>query len=440
LYLNDGSINLTYVWMDNVGNGLGACPNVAADDEKDPEGCEYHRVLVVSMGLGSRYHYALDVTNPVLPKFLWEWVGETSGWRKGLSVGTPVFGEVLDTDTNDYVPVVFWTSGPPDLDGMPSTSNKAGARWYMVDLVDPGSGRFSARGYAVNPALSTYIGNTAADPRYSVYDAAAGLFSTPSAVDYDGDGVIDALYMGSRHGYLFKVLIDNGDLDRGTMESILSPTNTCTFGEPFAFPDMADAQAENHAVFYRPSVARDNQGRVRVSWGTGWPGNLFEPYDNGYAWFLQDGAAPGDEWTCAPAVESACGASYNPMILGAGEKLAGPVLSYAGMILFVTYITDNLSGAACGVGHARIYALNLDDCTGAYAGAGEYDVPDGVTVDGSEYASVEGIPSRFSYSNDGVYLTVTTADGAIESFGPIRPQGVGVGGDHVTYANWRNVY
>jgi hypothetical protein len=440
LYLNDGAINLTYVWMDGVSNGLGACPSVITDGEKDPDGCEYHRILVVSMGLGSRYHYALDVSNPTSPKFLWEWVGDTSGWRKGMSAGTPVFGEVLDTATNDYVPVVFWTSGPPDMDGMPSSSHRAGARWYMTDLVDPGSGRFSSSGYRVNPSLSTYIVGSATDPRYSVGDAAAGLFSTPAAVDYDEDGVIDALYMGSRHGYLFKVLIDNGDLDRGTMESISSPANTCTFAEPYTSPDMGDAQAENHAVFFRPSVSRDNLGRVRVSWGTGWPGNLFDPYDNGYVWFVSDGTAAGDEWDCAAGHESDCGPSYDPYILGAGEKLAGPVLTYGGVVYFVTYITDNESGAACGVGHARIYALSLDDCTGAFAGAGDYDVPDGVAVNGNEYASVEGIPSRFSYSNDGIYLTVTTADGSIDSIGPIRPQGVGVGGDHVTYANWRNVY
>ena len=445
LHLNDGSINLTYVWMDNVSNGLGACPNVDDDDEKDPEGCEYHRVLVVSMGLGSRYHYALDVSNPTNPKFLWEWVGDSTGWRKGLSAGTPIIGEVLDLDSNDYVPTVFWTSGPPDLDGMsvdglPTSSARAGARWYMVDLVNPSSGRFSSTGYRVNPSLSNYIVGTSTDPRYSVNDAAAGLFSTPTGVDYDEDGTIDALYMGSRHGYLFKVLIDNGDLNRGTMERITSPASTCTFSTPFALPDMGDAQAENHAVFYRPSVARDNSGRVRVSWGTGWPGNLFDPYDNGYAWFLQDGAAAGDEWTCAAGVESGCGPSYDPLVLGVGEKLAGPVLTYAGLIFFVTYITDNAQGAACGVGHARIYALGLDDCTGAWGADGEYDVPDSMTVVGQQYAEVEGIPSRFSYSNDGVYITITTADGSIESLGPIRPQGSSVGGDHVTFANWRNVY
>jgi len=442
LYLNDGSVNLTYVWMDGRANYVDAdCTTATTDGIPDSDGCEYHRVLVVSMGMGSRYHYALDVSHPWYPKFLWEWVGDASGWRKGMSAGTPVFGEVLDLNSTEYyTPVVFWSSGPTDNDAVPSSARRAGRRWYMVKLLDPSDTTpFSSTGYRITSSVApTYVTASATDPRYYIDDAASGLFSTPAAIDYDDDGLTDALYIGDRHGYLFKTLIDNGDLDRGTIEDVTGiDAHTCMFGEPFATPTRSDAQAENHAVYFRPSVSRDNSGRVRVAWGTGWPGNLFEPYDNGYMWFLEDEDGPDG---CSAGVESDCGTNYNPLVLGAGEKLVGPVLTYGGIVLFATYITDNATlGAACGVGHARIYALGLDDCGGAYESGQDWG-PESLSVTDSEYIEIEGIPSRFSYSNDGVYITVTAADGTIESYGPIRPTPTATAGDKVFFSNWRNVY
>jgi len=445
LYLNDGSVNLTYVWMDGEPNLINDdCTSASEDGAKDPLGCEYHRVLVVSMGLGSRYHYALDVTRPYDPKFLWEWFGDISE-RKGLSTGTPVIGEVLDLndeDGADFVPVVFWTSGVPDNDGMPSSSHASSARWYMVKLLDPGdTSPYSTTGYRLQLTTEVpYLVGGDSNPRYAVDDAAAGLFSTPAAVDYDEDGTIDALYLADRHGYVYKVLIDNGDLTRGTMEESTGDTPaTCVFATPYATPDATDADAENHGVFFRPSVARDISGAVHVTWGTGWPGNLFEPYDNGYLWFGQDGSNAGDEWGCSDAI-AACGISDYPKILGAGEKLAGPVLTFGGIIFVATYITDNaVDGAACGVGHARIYAFALDTCDGAWGGDHDYG-PENLEVQDSEYVEIEGIPSRFSYSNDGVYITVTRADGSIDSLGPIRPVEATTAADRVNFANWRNVF
>ena len=450
IYLHDGSVNLYYVWMDGVANNVDEdCSEADEDESKDADGCDYHRILVVSMGMGSRYHYAIDVSHPWYPKFLWEWVGHTAGWRKGLSTGTPVIGQVYDETNDDFVPVVFWTGGSRDIDARtsPAANYMIEAKWYMNDLLYPRNWTtFYKRGYEVATAESEYLSPSG---RYSVHDPAGGLFGTPAAVDYNQDGTIDALYMGSRHGYVFKVLIDNGDLDRATMED---PESTCLFRAPATSP-YADAyadqefnpglnNADSDAVFFRPSIARDSDGLVRVSWGTGWPGSLFEPYDNGHMFFMADGETAGDEWECnAAEVVDACGgeALSAPYTLDAGEKLVGPTLTYGGMVLFVTYVTDNEDGAACGIGHTRIYAMSIDDCGGAFESGQDWG-PESLPVSGSKYATVEGIPSRFSYSNDGMYVSITDADGDISSIGPVRPQPTTAAGDRIFYANWRNVY
>ena len=455
-YLNDGSVNLTDVWMDGVPNLLDAvCASADADGAVDSDGCEYHRVLVASMGMGSRYHFALDVTHPQQPRFLWEWIGDEDGWRKGLSTGTPLLATVYHAESRSDVPVVIWTGGTSDVDNniaarprWPSPSQRrgnhggVGARWYMYDLLNPANSSFSQVGYRLDSGLSPYIrGNR--DPRYHPSDPANGLFGTPAAVDYDEDGNVDALYMGDRHGYLYKVLLRGGDVSAPTLEGTgAEEGSTCVFHAPAVAPSLREldtAFSDDQAVYYRPTVSRDNQGRVRVSWGTGWPGNVAEPYANGYFYSVTDGEQAGDEWSCNASTISTCGPAFDPLQLDAGEKLVGPPMTYGGRIMFTTYVTDNADeGPACGVGHARIYALTLDECLGGFAEGRDWG-PNAFTVTDSTYVEIEGIPSRWSFANEGIYLSVVLPDGSLESIGPIRPEPTEEGGLRVAYTNWRHV-
>jgi len=463
-HLNDGSVNLTYAWMDGVPNLVDDdCREADADGLRDADGCDMHRVLVVSMGLGSRYHYAIDVSHPWEPRFLWEWVGDRDGWRKGLSTGTPVIAEVLDAETNAVVTVAIWTSGTADLElpepdrryrghywwywydrwrygrhgKLRPSDHSPGARWYMTDLANPASSSFSPVGYKIDRDLSPYVIGNESDPRYEEADAAAGLFGTPAAVDYDEDGVIDALYMGSRHGYLYKVLLDNGDLSATAMERTGGEGGaaTCLFKAPVIKRPRWSQDAGNQAVYYRPSVSRDSSGVIRVSWGTGWPGTMHESDQPGHVFIVADGEEPGDEWSCKPAVAAECGAAFDPMRLSPGEKLAGPVMTHAGLVLFTTYVADD----ACGVGETRIYAMSLDDCTGGYQASQDWG-PEELPVTSSKFATIEGVPSRFSYSNDGIYLTVTGADGTVDSVGPVRPVPPEALGDRVALVSWRHAF
>ena len=472
LNLHDGSVNVTYAFMDGVPNLLGEdCQSATEDGRVDADGCEYHRVIVASMGLGSRYHYALDVSDPWAPRFLWEWVGDSDGWRKGLSTGEPVVAEVYEPDSDSFVQVVIWSGGTMDLDGPQNETaikgkkwgwergrghgwgrernrsawagpeiHEPAARWYMTNLVDPADGAFSSSGYRIDPRLSAYVDGSR-DPRYGAADAASGLFGTPAAVDYDGDGTVDALYIGSRHGYVFKVLLDGADFSAAHIEDIDSESpQTCVLRAPAEFPDEEDTDAQNEAVYFRPSVARDHEGRIRISFGTGWPGNLLEHQDPGRMFFLTDGEQPGDEWECAEAAESSCGPGFDPLTLAPGEKLVGPVATLDSLILYATYVTDNVEdGAACGVGHARIYARNLADCSGGFVDGLDWG-PEQLSVVDDLYVAIPGVPSRFSYSNGGTYLTVTGVDGNVESLGPIRPLPTAHLGDRQAYINWRGIY
>jgi Tfp pilus tip-associated adhesin PilY1 len=407
---------------------------------------------VASICICSRNHYALDVTVPTNPRFMWEWLGDVDGWRKGLSTGTPIITTVYDAGTRSDVPVVVWSSGTLDADDniparprWPVPSQRqgnisgVGARWYMFNLLNPPDQTFSQVGYEVDQSLSPYTRGRR-DARYLISDAAGGLFGTPAAVDYDEDGNTDALYIGSRHGTLFKMLIDHGDLSRSAMESIDTDTGkTCVFHAPPEIVDLRDDVDDNQAVYYRPSVSRDTTGRIRVTWGTGWPGNVAEPYDTGYMYSVTDGEYAGDEWSCNESTASACGPAFDPFQLEPGEKLVGPVLTHAGRILFTTYVADNAdAGPACGVGHARVYALTLDACLGGYQEGRDWG-PSNFAVTDGRFVEVEGIPSRMSFANQGIYLSVVLPDGSMDTIGPIRPEAPELGADRVAFTNWRTV-
>jgi len=449
-HLHDGSVNLADIWMDGVPNRLDAeCAGAELDGVIDADGCEFHRILVASLGQGSRYHYALDVTNPAEPRFLWEWLGDTDGWRKGMGTGTPIIASVFDAQTGKDVTVAIWSGGTHDVDDnvperprWPVPSERQGnvpgigARWYMVDLSDPGNQRFSPVGYRIDETLSDHT-RDANDPRYLVSDPSAGLFGTPAAVDYDSDGNVDALYIGSRHGALYKVLIDHGALSASTMESVGAGGNTCVLREPAEIP--AGDVHDHLSVYYRPSVSRDRSGRIRVSWGTGWPGNMAEPYETGYMYSVTDGEYAGAEWSCQAAVSSSCGVLLDPMQLEPGEKLVGEVLTHAGRLLFTTYVADNAAGGpACGVGHTRVYALDLDDCSAGFVEGRDWG-PEAFPVTNARYVEVAGIPSKMSFANHGIYLSVAAGDGTLQAIGPIRPEPPGADMDRVAYTNWRHV-
>ncbi|MBX3269715.1 MAG: hypothetical protein KF729_05615 [Sandaracinaceae bacterium] len=66
-----------------------------------PDGTIYHTVLLMGFRAGAPGYFALDVTDPVNPVFLWQYVGEAprgrsgSGTPFGYAYGAPALGQVL---------------------------------------------------------------------------------------------------------------------------------------------------------------------------------------------------------------------------------------------------------------------------------------------------------------------------------------------------------
>jgi len=220
--------------------------NVAAyvkDVDRDGEIESGDRVIVyVGMRRGGQNYYALDVTNPDAPQYLWTIYG---GQNNTVNSGRGDFTELGQTWSTPQVkkirlngadvPVLIFAGGY-DVDQDNTTTR-------VID--DVGRGIF-----IVNAITGNLLWRMGPDAPANLTDTNM-KYSIPSdiaAADAAGDGYVDHLYVGDIGGQMWRVDINN---DLGETESNI---NTIISGGRIA--DLADdSAASNRRFFYAPDVA-----------------------------------------------------------------------------------------------------------------------------------------------------------------------------------------
>ncbi|WP_410549102.1 VWA domain-containing protein [Acinetobacter guillouiae] len=175
------------------------------------------------MRMGGSSYYALDVLNPSSPNLKFRLGADVSGFERiGQSWSKPVLANVRFNGVNKRVMIVgggydqcyenpqFELGKTVSNTDFPDTTcnNKAQAQGnavYMVDA-DNGSLIWSA----------TYGASTAdADKKYLKHS----IVSRISAIDRDGDGLVDNLYFGDLGGQVFRADLDNYQTKSGSTYS-----------------------------------------------------------------------------------------------------------------------------------------------------------------------------------------------------------------------------
>jgi len=417
-YVNQGRLTLDTVWLDGYMNGLGSSDNfpgctgpgyTPAEDDGviEPNGCEWHRVLVWAGGYGARHVYAIDVTNPYTPRFLWERTdlnGNTAP-GKGRAVGAAAVGPFVDRSAgSERRWIVFWGAGEqgPLISPSSAEGTKVHASVFIHDI-DSVSARipttydtagYRASGTASHPAAEVTDTDSDGFEEYGTLSSGAlakGLFGSPSMVDFDGDASVDAAYIGDSMGYIFKVLFNE--------DSPGSPTR-CVF----ASPDSADVVKH---LWYKPAVFFSLAGEVLVYYGSGSPHNVYST-DNGGLYVKSDTTPLG----CTAATAAPCASTstlFNSSgfyaFTGTGEKLVGDPIAAFGRLFFTTHIPGS---DPCILGSSRLYGLNVETC-----GGGIVDVTtDSYDQDATGlYTEVEGLISAPVFANGRVYALNLDADG-----------------------------
>lgn len=440
-FLLDGSPVVDDVWIDENGDGARDCPDVL-ESVADLEGnCEWHRVLVVQQGKGGPVTLALDVTNPLDPKFLWEQVDTRDETAMGYLVGRPSIAKVYDyRDTSDPVHrwVAIWGSGRAvPYSASTSYYNATEPNLYMWALGDDyfygtsaqwnddqalfnatgstqwdhSSGyRMDEDGSSGHPEWDKIPGRWGLDPdrdgNYEYGYIAASL----AVVDADADGDADTIYFpvsttygtdddGDTPGtdiaepgpaWMWKALIDT-----------TSPADITWCPDPFFDPSTYTLDGSRPPVYYAATTAWMSDGSLGVYWGTGTPYER-DSADTGYFFAVRDPTPK----TCSTAIAIDCNGLSGIYPLDSGEGLSGDPIVHAGVVYFSTYVPNT---DRCEVGTGRLYGIRFDDCSPGMDtnGDGTADsLDDAYESLGSGYASAPTI------MNDKVYVATSDASGA----------------------------
>lgn len=195
----------------------------------------WHSVLIGGLRAGGKGYFALDVTNPTFSEsapgstVLWEFTSADDSSNLGYSYGRPVIAKLQDGKWA----AIFGN-------GYNSTSGKAGLYVAYIEAGKTGwaSGtnfRFIDTGAAVGTSPN-------------------GL-STPTVVDVDGDGKVDAAYAGDLYGNVWKF-----DLSSFTMGSAV------TVKKLFS---AVDSGGKAQPITVGPEAMLHPKGGVLVLVGTG---------------------------------------------------------------------------------------------------------------------------------------------------------------------------
>ena len=365
------------------------------------------------MRRGGKHYYALDISNPAPPQFLWKISKGSTGFEElGQTWSVPQIGKVDLTDDNNINPldiIVFagGYNGDDDGDNVPDLGKDAANRNGGLGTDDDEGNAI----YVVNALTGQLIwkasGSAASSGNRLLVPAMRdSIPSNVTVADLTGDGLLDRIYVGDTGGVLWRADLGGFSTSQWTVTPILS------VGRHFDATRAADRR-----FFNAPDVAltRDQNGDFEaVLIGTG---DREDPLDNNHLpeenWFymLKDRTTPvsgrvhtslADLADCLQL--SSCPASSLDLLdqsgwrirlgaPGSGEKNLAPALTLGGIVFFTTF-EPRAALSACDLneGLGYLYAVHLQDATAVYSFNTSNDGGTTPTLERSDRLESGGIP------------------------------------------------
>ena len=364
------------------------------------------------------YYYALDVTDPAAPKFLWS-NSNTTKWRGTTKTATADFSDMgeawsepkivkIKIGTVDKIAIVvgggydncnedarfgatqafsgacvgaissnddgvLTSDGAIAITGLSASSYK-GRALYVMELA------------TLNAGVPVFTNSGNKIWGYSTSSLGFSMMSEITAIDTDYDGYADRLYTGDSGGNLWRIDIKNTDTTQWTVTKIFSSNPGYTNG--------SSDSSTGRKIFYKPSVVIDAGGMVRLYFGTGdreHPLNravtdrMYEVIDKGQTSAVTEAKlidATEDQLQAATDTTTAMYQTllqnyakaddpsntdyygwYIRLDQNSGEKVAAGATAYKKVVYYSTYApnTDTVVADPCtsgNLGTARIYAVD----------------------------------------------------------------------------------
>ncbi len=403
----DGTVRVDDIYLDPVHTGT---PTASER--------EWRTLLIGGLREGGKSYYALDVTQPDVIDFqvvggVTTKVGEAQITTNSEEIPTCYGVAPGGTCGPVPFPAVLWEfSDPLDEDGVGGTD--LGDTWSRpntgrVRICTAGTCNSSDAGTVIEDRYVAIFGGGMDASRNNqegnwlyMLDIETGEViwkvpligsapSEPAAVDTDGDGYLDTIYIGTTLGYLYKADISKAvkivsttvpDAVTGTLVSVDRVTDSAwdpflvftTGGQPIFYPP---------AVIYIPDT-----GHYALAFGVGdredlWS-SVYSPSNGRFYMIVDNGFAAG----MTPRVESdypkiipnsnlpnetnllltSPGGWYMELDSGRIEHLITPPFAISGITVFSTYLPGDAigeGGSVCGrTGSSRLYVVFTTNANG----------------------------------------------------------------------------
>jgi len=363
-------------------------------------------LVVFGLRRGGKAYYGMDISNPDAPKLQWKIAKGVTGTdfaELGQTWSTPHLGRVLIG--GDVVPVAVFGggyNGDDDGDNLgdlgKDAANRAATRAvgsdddegnaiYVVNMSD-GSLVWKARygsSEAYDPSALAY------NHPYMVDSFAADV----SAVDTNGDGLIDRIYAGDTGGVLWRVDLAGGVDSDGDLVP-----DTAAVGDPTTWQVNRLANIGRHTAsgvqndrrfFSRADVVQTLDGSGAYDTILIGTGDREDPSgvevenwflaikDRGVTSGLPDTGSYPLQLSDLGDVSSACVANQSCTVMpslddgwklrlsGSGEKSLAPAVTASGVVFFTTF-QPTPPASVCGLseGAGNLYAVSLTDASAVF--------------------------------------------------------------------------
>jgi len=203
-------------------------------------------ILIFGLRRGGNYYYALDVTDPLVPKYLWRIYknrkqGGISYYQEvGQTWSAPIVGKVAHGTGEKWV-AIFGAGYDEGQDVLPNAPpDDIGRGVYMADVLT---------GDCV--WYHSYLGGD--------FSMSYSIPSDVAKLDIDGDGKVDRLYVGDVNARMWR--FDIGDLNQNGYSDPNEWTGRIIF-------KSNAGSSEKRKMFYPPDVTLE-EGYEMLFFGTG---------------------------------------------------------------------------------------------------------------------------------------------------------------------------
>jgi type IV pilus assembly protein PilY1 len=328
----------------------------------------WNTVLVAGGGAGNSFYYALDITDPTKPKFLWQLSTDDAGNALfGQSTSTPAIATVplVENSVRKEVAVAILPGGSTNLRS--GTCARQITSWPNVDpsktYMPRGSVRCWGTAGAPNPARSLTIvrldtgkvlmnfrGAAIDGPPNLTTNKKVGVFDSPVSgipVPYPAvtGQVSNRVYVGDSDGTLWRVDLSNTNPANWTVnmawDAYSLSGDTATSGEPIQTPPVVGVDPIGNNVILFSTGDQEQftaSGAIKTR-----------------AWSIKDQPKVGKFETKANW--------YIPFTNG--KRVTGPMALFESVAYFATFTPTPSAGNACSDGFGSVWGVDYIKNDGA---------------------------------------------------------------------------